>query len=115
MKGFLDEYMQFRRDISGPMASGLASQFREMCTFIVDQIGPTTAFRPDRAFNAAAFDAISVTVTKLLNESRINDSFSDNYWKLIKDETFVELTSRSTADPERVRKRFETADAFIRG
>ena len=114
MKSFLDDYMSFRKDIGGPKKEELTELFSSTMDMIAEKLGEK-AFRPDRAFNAAVFDCVSVTTARLMRSGQLANNYAEAYAKLMADKDFLELTSRSTADEERVGKRFEAANAYLRG
>ena len=112
MKKFLDDYMAEVKNLEKQKRDTMEIQFCKTIEYIYNQIG-SQAFRPVRTFNAAVFDAISVETAKLLGENGGIEDYKSRYRKLITDTKFLELTSRSTADIDRVQSRFKLANIVL--
>ena len=114
MKKFLDDNMARLRNPTTDQAQEMVDVFKRTIIFITERIGDK-AFRPERAFNAAVFDSVAVETAKLLQEQGDIDDYQSRYEMLIKDRDFLELSSRSTADIERVKSRFIKAREYFSG
>lgn len=112
MKKFLDDHMARIRMPSEIERQKLARIFERTLGYISKNVGGNV-FRPERAFNAAVFDCIAVETARLLENSDEIKDYGRKYDRLISDNRFLELTSRSTAVSERVRSRFSMARDFF--
>ncbi|MFN0022431.1 MAG: DUF262 domain-containing protein [Parvularculaceae bacterium] len=112
MKKFLDKYMRSVRSPSKQEQKKMKTVFEQTLEFIVSEIGDKT-FRPERAFNAAVFDCVAVQTSFLIEGVQKPKKFSSRYAALLADEEFLALTSRSTADDERVQARFRKASKIL--
>ena len=75
----------------------------------------TSAFRPSRSMNAAAFDSIAIGIARRLEKSPITDfaTLKQAYEKLAQNDAYVVATSRATADETSVSNRLTLAtEAF---
>ncbi len=113
MKRFLDDYMGSVSKIEDADQTEYKKIFLRTLSFIRENVSEKL-FRPERAFNAAVFDCVAVATAKLLSENVELKNFAENYHRLLSDDMFLELTSRSTADEERVQARFAKAIATLR-
>lgn len=111
MKKFLDDCMEEFRQVSINDDSFI-NEFKRAIEFVTEQIG-LSAFRPDRAFNAAVYDSVLVETARALSKKPTIENFKDKYASLIADEEFLELTLHTTANVERLRKRFQKAREYI--
>ena len=69
------------------------------------------AFRPEKSFNAAVFDAVMVGVAKKLLTGDITNSQSllDIYVSLLKNDDFAACISKATSSDPNVKKRLSIA------
>ena len=112
MKRFLDNYMSDIRSLDNSVYEEMEHIFDRTFSFF-SEIGIQRPFRPERAFNAAVFDSIAVQTARLIKDNAIPNDYRTRYDTLLADEEFVSLASRSTADPERVKSRFQRALDFL--
>tara|TARA_R100000365_G_C2738532_1_gene67507 strand:- start:565 stop:1623 length:1059 start_codon:yes stop_codon:yes gene_type:complete len=112
MKKFLDDYMRTIRDLNDQKYRKMEDLFDQTFEFISEKI-KEKPFRPERAFNAAVFDSISVHTARLIQSNSVPENYIERYNSLMADEEFVGLASRSTADPERVKSRFAIAHKYL--
>ena len=114
MKTFLNKYMDKNKAMPQTACDSFAKTFIATVGIIHDSIG-RKAFRPVSTFNAAVFDAIMIGITRRLAQGPISDpnGIITAYTGVLANEDFQQLTSRSTANDETVKKRLQIAtDAF---
>jgi len=114
MKEFLNRYCARNRDLTQQSAEELADLFNDTIGIVAATIGDR-AFRPEKALNAAVFDAVMVGTARHLQERPINDSaaYQAAYASLLSNQEFIDSYTRATADAESVRRRLELAtEAF---
>lgn len=108
MRDFLNS---FAADDENRMASSdikEASEIFARAISLVDEALGKSAFRPQRALNAAVFEAVMVGLMERLRESVSEpqkESFILSYKSLLSSESFVKATSRATAQEEAVKTR----------
>ena len=88
----------------------LEQLFRSTIDFIHSAIGPS-AFKPERAINAAVYDSVMVATAKRLASARPPsvEAFRAAYAALLRGEEYSNLVSRATADEANVSRRLELA------
>jgi hypothetical protein len=114
MKEFLNVYMSANRKLQRQSAETLASVFMQTIQFAHECLGDT-AFKPERALNAAVFDSVMVGLAARLAKGPIKEcrDLKKKYRALLKDPQFVDAYERSTSNEEKVRLRIEMAtEAF---
>lgn len=109
MLGFLNNTMQQERAFDSYKATEFYEHFPSVSKFVVSNIDKP--FRPRSVVNLAVLDSILVTL--LENPSYMNDSFVDNYRALLKDESFINNISISTADVSVLHERFKRAKELL--
>lgn len=115
LKGFLSDFMREYRKLPEQKAILFRKEFTSALDFIVSNVGPR-AFRPVRSLNAAAFDSIMVAVAENLKTLQRNaTAFKSRYEKLMRDENYIKLITRSTADEQSVIYRFDIARNTLLG
>jgi hypothetical protein len=84
--------------------------FKETIDVVMESIG-SRAFRPERAFNAAAFDSIMVGIARRLQVSKEVDlaQLNARYDELLADKTYLNLIAQATANEENVSARLKVA------
>ena len=116
MKDFLNRYMAANRTLQKQSEEQLRSIFETTVSMIHRTVG-VGAFRPKAAVNAAVLDSIMVGVASRQMSGPITseEKFNTAYKQLFANSQYQELTTRSTADEENVRKRVQLAkDAFAK-
>lgn len=114
MKRFLNDFMAKNRDLQLLSKTEMKRAFEGSIRVLHEAVGPD-AFRPERAFNAAVFDAVMVGLARRVVKGAIGDVgvVKQRHSRLLKNSKFIEATSRATARPENVRTRLDLAtDAF---
>lgn len=93
MKEFLNQFNQRKRKPSEKFLSSCSDIFKQSIDLVFDVIG-NTAFRPERALNAAVFDSVLVGIAKRLeNEKKIdNAKFKKAYDELLSEDRYIECS-----------------------
>jgi hypothetical protein len=106
----LNQYMDSNRYLQRQDAPTLQKAFRPAIELIDGCIG-VTAFRPVRAINAAAYDAVMVGLAHRLQRGPSPDcnKVRPAYESLLRAEDFQAAYGKSTSDEEQVRKRIQIA------
>jgi hypothetical protein len=112
MKRFLNTYMSANRHLKLSSAEELRSTFANTIELAFRSLGKG-AFRPERALNAAVFDAVMVGLARRLQSGEITNhaEIVGKYATLIQLDKFKENTERATARKDKVRARIELATA----
>lgn len=114
MKSFLNKYMAINRHLEKQSDGEISRIFTNTVEEISEHIGPS-AFRPLSALNVAVADSVMVGVATRLKKGKITNKkeFKKAHVELLKNQSYIDLISGSTADEENVRKRLEMAiEAF---
>jgi uncharacterized protein with ParB-like and HNH nuclease domain len=114
MKEFLNLYMAKNKNFALQTESQCEKAFLDTVNVINTAIGKT-AFRPQKALNAAVLDAVMVGTCKRISKGKIENiqMFIERYNELLADAKFGEVVERATADTEKVNKRISLAtEAF---
>jgi len=110
IKEFLNKYMAANRYLRLHSADTLMTKFKMSIDLIAGTLGQR-AFRPERALNAAVFDAVMVGLTRRLAEGSISEQSQLNaaYEALLNNRDFIATSQTGTSDVTNVRKRIELA------
>ncbi len=114
MKGFLNSYMEANKTFKLQSSKELTKIF-DSTIEVINVCFEKQAFRPERALNAAVFDAVMIG---LANRLQLNDAVNfelikSQYEKLVQDSAFKAATERATSDETRVSQRLRLAkEAF---
>jgi hypothetical protein len=111
MKDFLNRYCSLNRDLSIHDGHSLANSFNRTVDFLWSALR-SKAFRIRSSLNAAVFDSVMVAVSERLDSSgEIQDiaGFVNSYESLIRDQDYLDVVSRATADEDYVRTRMSLA------
>jgi hypothetical protein len=114
MVEFLNKFMEFHKLLSTPEASKFEGTFVETIENALSLLGPR-AFRPERALNAAVYDAVMVGLAdRLQRAEQVNaEKFRTKYDELLHNSEFKDAYLRSTADEESMAQRIRLAtEAF---
>jgi len=114
MKEFLNKYMGKNRNLKHQEKDNLKSIFMPTIDFIAKALGKK-AFRPERALNAAVYDAVVVGVARRLKQNSISeiDRFIKKYDELLNNEYFISACKTSTSDEVNVKKRIRIATDYF--
>lgn len=112
VKTFLNDFLEGRK--SSALGDDLSEPFRSATSIINKSVG-APAFRPVRPINAAVLDAVMVGTMHRTAQGDVQspEQFAEAYRRLLRDNTFQEVTDSSTAAEESVSQRLRMAtDAF---
>lgn len=114
MKDFLNRYMAVNRDLTKQPEAELRQVFETTVAAILTHIGPK-AFRLKSAVNAAVLDAVMVGVATRISAGPMTEpqNMKAAYETLLSNASFLNATTRATADEESVRSRLKLSkEAF---
>lgn len=114
MKEFLNRFMGRNRRLQAHDESTVRKAFINNVTYLAAALGKN-AFRPERALNAAVYDAVMVGLADRLSRGMIKDrlAFKAKYEELLKNKEFSKSCRTATSDEANVRKRIELAREFF--
>lgn len=110
MKEFINRYFSWNRNLGHQSREELISLFSRTIGVVQASLG-SRAFRPERALNAAVYDAVMVGVGRRLEHGEIASvsGLEAVYDELLATSDFATAYTRATADVESVRKRLDLA------
>ncbi len=108
MKEFLTKFMEDKVDLSEEEEEKYSTLFKNTIDIILDKIGKD-AFKRKNRINVAIFDAVTVSIAKLIPDKIAEDRIFGNYHLLIKDLNFKEFISLNTTYKETVQTRIKMA------
>jgi len=114
-KEFLNKFMGKNRHLAIHGEAELKGIFEKTISVISESIG-NRAFRPEKAINAAVFDAIMVVVSRKISiKPEIDlDAFKEKYFELLKDTDFLDAFTGATADKQKVENRINIAEEYFK-
>ncbi len=112
LKEFLNKFNGRYRNPNEEEITRLRSIFERTADLILSKIGKN-AFRPDRVFNAAAFEVLMVGIARRIDENIDFDSFVLDLDKLYKSQEFIDSITRATSDEKVVELRHSLFDQFM--
>lgn len=110
IKEFLNTYMGNNRNLKLHSADVLREKFVSAVDVVAAALAQK-AFRPERALNAAVFDAVMVGLARRLDTGPISEKAElvKRYHELLDDPEFSQATQTGTSDAPNVKKRIELA------
>ena len=115
LKTFLNSFMSRNRNFDIYSKEELSDIFILTVEFIANSLGKA-AFRPDRALNAAVFDAVMIATTNYIVEKPSDldaKKYKQSYYQLLENEEFRTHITRGTSDENSVSKRIELAIKYL--
>tara|TARA_R110002050_G_C8952967_1_gene513551 strand:- start:520 stop:1614 length:1095 start_codon:yes stop_codon:yes gene_type:complete len=112
LKEFLNKFNGRYRNPTEAELERLGNLFRRTTDVIYERIGKN-AFRPDRVFNAAAFEVLMVGIAKRIDDDINLEVFAENINTLYKNQEFVDSITRATSDGKVVEERHKLFNDFI--
>ncbi len=115
MRDFLDKFMWEYRDIDDQYSRTMYDLFEESINYVVGGLGKS-AFRPERALNAAVFDAVMVNVANIISAKKVlpqKDDFRSMYQAMLSDEDFQAAYTSATSDEENLKARLQVAKNYL--
>jgi hypothetical protein len=116
MGEFLNKFAARNKNASAELAAAASATFSAALTTLHEAVGERL-FRPERSLNAAVFDSTMVGIARRLAQGPTTsaDAVREAYESLLRDRTFQEVTSRSTADDKFVDRRLTMATEAFAG
>ncbi|CAM1366426.1 conserved hypothetical protein [Tenacibaculum sediminilitoris] len=112
LKEFLNKFNGKYRNPIDSEIDRLSTVFKTTTNRILDNFGKS-AFRPDRVFNASAFEVLMVGIATRLDENIDFESLVANINELYKDQDFIDSITRATSDDKVVEARHKMFNDFI--
>jgi uncharacterized protein with ParB-like and HNH nuclease domain len=112
LKEFLNKFNGKYRNPTDAEMKRLKTVFKKTTDLILEKLGKS-AFRPDRVFNASAFEVLMVGIANRLDEKIDFKSFSDNLNDLYQDQEFVDSITRATSDDKVVEQRHRLFNEYM--
>jgi hypothetical protein len=105
MKDFLSEFMDRNRDATLHLKT-FEETFEKTVSAVYEKLGPNP-FRMKAGLNAAVFDSVMIAFAS--NLSRIPADIKRRHKRLLRDNKYIQLVSKSTTDEKVVKKRIKIA------
>ena len=112
LKEFLNKFNGRYRNPSDEEIARLSSIFKRTTDLILEKIGKN-AFRPDRVFNASAFEVLMVGIAKRIDENIDFDGLVRDLENLYKSQEFIDSITRATSDDKVVELRHNLFNQYI--
>lgn len=112
LKEFLNKFNGKYRNPNNEELERLSRIFKRTTDIILENIGKS-AFRPDRVFNASAFEVLMVGIANRIDENIDFESFSKDINTLYQDQNFVDSITRATSDEKVVAERHRLFNEYI--
>lgn len=112
MKDFLSKFMSKYRNSAEETLRRLRHRFELTCHSVIAGLGKRP-FHIRAGLNAAVFDAVAIAFSEHLD--KVPQDISERYNKLIKDSDFIQNTSTSTTDVDKVNQRISQASRQLFG
>jgi len=112
LKDFLNRFNGRHRNPSNEETQRLSYVFKKTTDAILNKIGKN-AFRPDKVFNAAAFEVLMVGIARRIELNLDYEGLSRDLEKLYKSQDFVDSITRATADEKAVELRHRLFNEFV--
>ena len=112
LKEFLNKFNGRYRNPTDDELERLGSIFKKTTDVILQNIGKT-AFRPDRVFNASAFEVLMVGIANRIDENIDFRAFAENINNLYQNQDFIDSITRATSDDKVVLERHRLFNEYI--
>jgi len=112
LKEFLNKYNCKHKNPNAEELDELAVVFKKTTDIILEKFGKT-AFKPERVFNAAAFEVLMVGIANRLDVKVDFDNLASDIGDLYKDQIFIDSITRATSDDKVVELRHKLFNDFI--
>jgi len=112
LKDFLNKYNSKNRNITAEKIKIFTSLFIKTTDTILKEFGKN-AFRPDRVFNASAFEVLMVGIAKRLDSGINLQKLASNIGILYGNQAFIDSITRGTSDDKVVALRHKLFDEFV--
>ncbi len=112
LKEFMNVYNAKNRNISIERSDELSDKFKKTTDVILNYFGKS-AFRPDRVFNAAAFEVLMVTIAKRIDENIDFQALANDINDIYSTQDFIDSITRATSDEKVVIERHKLFNDFV--
>jgi hypothetical protein len=112
LKEFLNKFNGRYRNPTDVELERLRFIFKRTTDVILENIGKS-AFRPDRVFNAAAFEVLMVGIANRIDENIDFAAFAENINNLYQNQSFIDSITRATSDDKVVAERHRLFNEYI--
>ena len=112
LKEFLNKFNGKYRNPTDEEIERLTNVFKKTVDLILLKFGKN-AFRPDRVFNAAAFEVLMVGISNRLNSKVDFEKMAQNIETLYKNQEYIDSITRATSDDKVVEQRHRLFNEFI--
>lgn len=112
LKEFLNKFNGKYRNPTNEELENLGSIFKRTTDAILLNIGKS-AFRPDRVFNASAFEVLMVGIANRIDEDINYEAFNENINNLYQNQDFIDSITRATSDDKVVAERHRLFNEYI--
>jgi len=114
MRNFLSSYMESNTNIESNK-NIFENLFVEVVSLILNKIGKEAFSIKSRAVNKSVCDSVMVSLAQLINQKIIPNNILENYYKLIKDENYLNYISSGTSGAINVKGRIDLARKYFLG
>lgn len=112
LKEFLNKFNCRHKNPSDSELEEFTIVFKNTTDLILNKFGKA-AFKPERVFNAAAFEVLMVGIAKRLNTAVDFNRLALNISELYKEQVFIDSITRATSDDKVVELRHKLFNDFI--
>lgn len=111
LKEFLNKFNGHYKNPTDEEILRLSEIFKRTTDVILENFGKS-AFRPDRVFNASAFEVLMIGIAKRLDSGIDFSKLASNIEKLYGNQKYTDAITRATSDEKVVALRHEMFDKF---
>ncbi len=112
LKEFMNVFNGKNRNLPIDKCEEWGELFKKTTDAILKHFGKS-AFRPDRVFNAAAFEVIMVTIAKRIHENIDFEKLANDVSSLYSTQEFIDAITRATSDEKVVAERHRLFNDFV--
>jgi len=112
LKEFLNKFNGKYRNPTDEEIERLRTVFQTTTDLILEKFGKS-AFRPDRVFNASAFEVLMVGIANRLDKEIDFNGLVTNIGNLYQEQEFIDSITRATSDDKVVEQRHRLFNEFI--
>jgi uncharacterized protein with ParB-like and HNH nuclease domain len=112
LKEFLNKFNNKYKNPKDDEIERLSNIFKRTTDVILKYFGKN-AFRPDRVFNASAFEVLMVGIAKRIDTQIDFTSIASNIKELYENQEYIDLITRATSDDKVVKQRHLMFDQYV--
>lgn len=112
LKEFLNKFNNKYRNPVDDEIKRLGNIFKQTTDLVLENLGKS-AFRPDRVFNASAFEVLMVGFAKRLDKEIDYQGFKENLNDIFENQDFIDSITRATSDDKVVAERHKLFNDYI--